>query len=167
MGESQPSNLTPSRWQRLFNLAPLWSWLLLAALAGGILGLGGFTFVYAEGGSYFSDNPESCINCHIMRDVFDGWNHGSHKAVATCNDCHTPHTFPDKYIVKGINGWNHSVAFTTGDFPEPIRITNLNRNVAQENCLYCHSDMVVAISHEGGEDPTDCLRCHAGVGHGR
>ena len=167
MGESQSNTPDSTRWQRLFRQIPFWSILLFVGLIGGIVGMGGFTFAYAEGGSYFSDNPESCVNCHIMRDVFDGWNHGSHKAVATCNDCHTPHTFPDKYLIKGINGWNHSVAFTTGDFPEPIRITDLNRNVAQENCLYCHSGMVVAISHEGGEEPTDCLRCHAGVGHGR
>ena len=38
-----------------------------------------------------------------MRGQFDGWNHSSHKAVAGCNDCHTPHRFPDKWIVKGIN----------------------------------------------------------------
>ncbi len=170
MGETEQANTTappPTRWRKLFSQAPFWSWLLLAGIIGGIIGLGSFTFVYAEGASYFSDNPEACVNCHVMREVFDGWNHSSHKAVAACNDCHSPHTFPEKYIIKGINGWNHSVAFTTGNFPEPIRITSLNREVAQENCLYCHSDMVVAISHEGSDEPTDCLRCHAGVGHGR
>ena len=157
----------PSRRQRLFSQTPLWSLLLLAGIVGAIFGMGGFTFVYAEGGSYFSNDPEACINCHVMQEVFDGWNHGSHKAVAACNDCHTPHTFPAKYIVKGINGWNHSVAFTIGDFPEPIRITALNHDVAQENCLYCHGNLVTAISHEADDNPTDCLRCHAGVGHGR
>ena len=164
--DNQTSQHTDSRWQKLFNQFPLKVWLLLAALAGGILGLGSYTFAYAEGASYFSDNPEACVNCHVMRDVYDGWNSGSHKAVATCNDCHTPHTFPGKYIVKGINGWNHSVAFTTNNFPEPIRITQLNYDVAKENCLYCHGEMVVAISHEGGAEPTDCLHCHSGVGHG-
>ncbi|HSM57232.1 MAG TPA: cytochrome c nitrite reductase small subunit [Candidatus Sulfomarinibacteraceae bacterium] len=147
------------------SLAPFWLWLLLAGIAGGVFGLGGFTFIYAEGGSYISDNPDTCVNCHVMREVHDAWNKGSHKAVAVCNDCHTPHRFPDKYIVKGLNGWNHSVAFTTGDFHEPLRITGLNYNVALENCLYCHGDFVVAMSHQGTDDPTDCLRCHSGVGH--
>jgi cytochrome c nitrite reductase small subunit len=59
------------------------------------------------------------------------------------------------------------VAFTTGNFHEPIRITAMNREVALENCLYCHGDMVVAISHEGEAEVTDCLRCHEGVGHGK
>lgn len=167
MSKSNGSDYQRFSWRRVFGYLPLWGWLALTGLIGGILGLGGFTFAYAEGGSYFSDNPQACVNCHIMQEVFDGWNHGSHKAVATCNDCHTPHTFLAKYVVKGINGWNHSVAFTTGDFPEPIQITELNRDVAQANCLYCHGSLVTAISHEGSDDPTDCLICHAGVGHGR
>lgn len=150
-----------------FSTGPFWLWLLLAAVVGGVLGLGGFTFTYAEGYSYFSDDPNACVNCHVMQDVYNGWQNGSHKAFATCNDCHTPHTFPGKYIIKGLNGWNHSVAFTTGGFHEPIRITPLNREVALENCLYCHADLVVAISHEESQSPTDCLACHAGVGHGR
>lgn len=152
---------------RWFSTTPFWTWLVIAAIGGGVLGLGGYTFLYADGGSYLSDDPAACVNCHVMRDVYDGWHNGTHKAVAACNDCHTPHRFPDKYVVKGINGWNHSVAFTRGGFHEPIRITGLNRAVALENCLYCHGDMVVAISHEAGDDPTDCLRCHEGVGHGK
>ena len=169
MDETKQSDFTAassSRWG-FFSHFPIWIWLLLAGIVGGIIGLGSFTFAYAEGTSYFLDDPQACVNCHVMQEVYDGWNHGTHKAVATCNDCHTPHTLPGKYIVKGINGWNHSVAFTTGDFPEPIQITDLNRAVAQENCLYCHGDLVIAISHEDSDEPTDCLVCHAGVGHGR
>lgn len=167
-----PANPAPPRpWlqklKRMVSAQPLWLWLLMAAGFGGILGLGGATFTFAEGYSYLSDNPDACVNCHVMRAVYNGWHNGSHKAFATCNDCHTPHTFPGKYIIKGVNGWNHSVAFTTGDFPEPIRITALNRAVALDNCLYCHADLVAAISHEASETPTDCLTCHVGVGHGR
>ncbi|MCA9989912.1 MAG: cytochrome c nitrite reductase small subunit [Ardenticatenaceae bacterium] len=160
-----PSPKRVQRWPAL-SAVPLWLWLSLAGFFGGIVGLGAFTFAYAEGGSYLSNDPAACVNCHIMREVYDGWNHGTHKAVATCNDCHTPHTFPAKYLVKGINGWNHSLAFTMGNFPEPIRITDQNRGIAQGNCLYCHGDLVSAISHEDGDDPTNCLTCHAGVGHG-
>ena len=153
-------------WSRIAAAAPLWFWLLSAGLIGGIAGLGGYTFVYAEGGSYFSDDPLSCINCHIMNEQYDGWGHGSHKNVATCNDCHTPHTFPEKYIVKGLNGWNHSVAFTTGNFHEPIQITELNRAVAIENCLYCHADFVAPINnHVVSKEPANCLACHKDVGH--
>jgi cytochrome c nitrite reductase small subunit len=151
---------------RVWALAPFRTWLLLAALIGGIVGLGVFTFAYAQGASYLSDDPSTCVNCHIMREVYDGWNHGSHKAVATCNDCHTPHSsFVAKYAVKGLNGYRHSVAFTLDNFPEPIQITTLNRNVAQNNCLYCHEAITAQMNHETSDEPTDCLHCHARVGH--
>jgi cytochrome c nitrite reductase small subunit len=152
----------------LFAVFPLWIWLAFSAMLGGVIGLGGFTFSYAQGLSYFSTDPKACVNCHIMQEVYDGWNHGSHKAVAACNDCHTPHdNIVAKYAVKGLNGLRHSVAFTTGAFPEPIRITPLNHRVTEHACLSCHGDMVSAISHEGSDDPTDCLTCHQGVGHGK
>ena len=73
------------------SFAPLWIWLVLAGLFGGIVGLGGFTVNYAQGLSYLTDDPKACANCHIMRDYYDGWNRGSHKHVAVCNDCHAPH----------------------------------------------------------------------------
>ncbi len=151
-----------------FSAIPFVAWLALFALGGGIVGLGGFTFNYAEGFSYFSDDPQACNNCHVMRPMYDGWARGSHHAVAVCNDCHTPHTsFVAKYAIKALNGFNHSKAFTLNDFPETIRITPLNRAIAYENCLYCHSEMVSLIAHEDKKDPTDCLTCHAGVGHGK
>jgi cytochrome c nitrite reductase small subunit len=129
------------------------------------VGLGAFTFTYARGYSYLSNDPQACANCHVMRDVYDAWNHSSHKAVAVCNDCHTPHDFIGKYATKAYDGWKHSLAFTTGAVPEPIRITTLNRQIAQENCLRCHGDLVEPISHTEDTHPTDCLTCHAGVGH--
>jgi len=155
-----------SRRRKLFGFLPLWGWVVIVALIGGIVGLGTYTFLYAEGTSYLSDDPQACVNCHVMRDVYSGWTKGSHKAVATCNDCHTPHTsILAKYAVKAINGVNHSLAFTTDNYPRPIRITAMNRDVAQHSCLYCHSDLVSTISHENTADPTDCLRCHGRVGH--
>ena len=144
--------------------------LVLVGVVGGIFGIGTFTFLYAEGYSYFSNDPDACVNCHVMRDVYDRWSHSSHRRIAVCNDCHTPHRYPDAYVIKGINGWNHSVAFTTGNFPEPIQITELNRRVVLENCQYCHGDFVAPIlndetGHEATEDLNNCLRCHSGVGH--
>ncbi|MCG3141867.1 MAG: hypothetical protein HDKAJFGB_03201 [Anaerolineae bacterium] len=142
--------------------------LVIAFFAGAILFLSGFTFVYAQGYSYLVDDPAACANCHIMRDQYDGWNRSPHHAVATCNDCHTPHdSIIAKYAVKGLNGFNHSKAFTLGDFVEPIRITELNREVTQGACLACHGDMVSEILHADANKPTDCLTCHAGVGHGK
>ena len=62
--------------------------LLLCALVGLALGSGGFAFYYGEGLSYMSSDPKTCVNCHIMRDQYDGWSKASHHAVAGCNDCH-------------------------------------------------------------------------------
>lgn len=137
----------------------------LALLFGGVIGLALFTPSYAEGTSYLSDDPASCRNCHVMNDVYDAWSRGPHKAVATCNDCHIPHSFPDKYVVKALNGFNHSLAFTLQNFPEPIRITPFNKMVALGNCRACHGDLVSLVDHQGQTDEEDCTRCHASTGH--
>lgn len=140
--------------------------MIVVGLLGCIAGLGGFTFTYAKGGSYLTDDPSACANCHIMRPVYDAWLKGSHKAVATCNDCHTPHySLLAKYAIKGLNGVRHSWAFTSGDFPEPIRITAMDRDIAQNNCIGCHGDLTSLINHGGNKESVDCLLCHSRVGH--
>lgn len=159
-----------------------WSkrWLLLAALLGGLVGLGGFTFKYAEGLSYLSSDPKACVNCHIMNDQFDSWRKGPHHAAATCYDCHLPVGFPEKYLAKGRNGWHHSVGFTfqpsssTGApdeklfFREPIRIKDANSQILQDNCLRCHGELVheVVRGSTWSDGAIRCVHCHRGVGHG-
>ncbi len=151
---------------RIARALPVWAWIGLFALAGGLVGIGGFTFFHAEALSYLSDDPRACANCHVMREVYDAWNHGSHKAVATCNDCHTPHySIVAKYFVKAYNGWNHSKAFTLNEIPEPIRIVSFDRGIAYDNCIACHADMVSQMAHVDDPNPTDCLKCHWYVGH--
>ena len=127
-------------------MPPRRHWTIAAAVAIGLaLGLGGFTFVYARGASYLTNDPEACGNCHIMREHLGAWVKSSHHAVATCNDCHTPHNFIGKYVTKASNGFWHSFYFTTGRFPDPLRITEGNREVTEGTCRYCHGDIVDAI----------------------
>ena len=142
--------------------------LVPCVLAGVALGTGAFTVRYAEGFSYLSNDPKACVNCHIMREQYDGWQKASHHAVATCNDCHVPHELVPKYLVKAENGIRHSKGFTLQDFPEPIRIRPKNARVLQENCLDCHRDVVQEIVAHGsaGDATNNCVRCHASVGHG-
>ena len=143
-------------------------WLVLAAAGGVLVGVSGFTFVYAEGGSYLSNDPRACVNCHIMRSQFDAWQGASHRAAATCADCHLPHEFPQKYVMKALNGFNHSKAFTLQNFPEPIRITPRNAYYLQENCVRCHGSLahdLVAEGTSGGQE-IECAHCHSAVGHG-
>jgi cytochrome c nitrite reductase small subunit len=137
----------------------------LAFLFGGVVGLGLFTTSYAEGTSYLSDDPASCRNCHVMNDVYDAWLKAPHHAVATCNDCHIPHDFPAKYVVKAMNGFNHSLAFTLQNFHEPIQITPPNKVVALNNCGYCHGTVMTLVEHGGQDEFLDCTRCHASIGH--
>ena len=153
--------------------------LLLGAITAGLtIGLGAFTFVYARGYSYLTNDPGACANCHIMREHVDAWNKSTHRAVATCNDCHTPHDLVGKYTVKAKNGFWHSFYFTTGRFPDPLRITEGNRGVTEESCRYCHAQITVAIdpgvharpatAHVSAmrtAEPASCVRCHRYVGH--
>lgn len=139
---------------------------VVVALAAGIaLGVGGYTFVYARGASYLTNDPAACVNCHVMREQFDGWVASSHRAVAVCNDCHTPPGLVAKYTTKALNGFWHSFAFTTGRFPEPIRINARNRAVTEAACRHCHAAVVEAIDPHGGRGGLVCTRCHDSVGH--
>lgn len=131
---------------------------------GAAVGLGLYTFVYAKGYSYLLDDPAACANCHVMNPQYDGWIKSSHHAVATCNDCHTPHGLVGKYVTKAINGWNHSLAFTTGSFHEPIRATAMNERIARQACAKCHQPILESM-HVGSDEARDCVQCHDAVGH--
>ncbi len=144
-------------------------WLLgvLCVALGILIGIGGFTFQYAEGLSYLSNDPRACVNCHVMQENYDSWLRASHHSAATCNDCHVPHAFPEKYLVKALNGWNHSKAFTLQDFIQPIRIRSLNLNVLQHNCIKCHEIAVseIAAHADVQKGIARCTDCHRSVGH--
>ena len=141
---------------------------LLCCLLGTLLGAGGFTFREAEGLSYLGNASETCANCHIMRDHYAGWQKASHHAVATCNDCHVPHAFIPKYLVKGENGFSHSKAFTLQNFPEPIQIRPQSARIVQHNCVRCHGGLVseMLAKSRGADKTFTCARCHDRVGHG-
>jgi cytochrome c nitrite reductase small subunit len=138
----------------------------VAVLLGMAAGVGGYTFVYARGASYLTDDPGACANCHVMTEQLEGWVRSSHRAVAACNDCHTPPGLVAKYLTKAQNGFWHSVAFTSGRFPEPIRITARNRDVTERACRKCHADVVEAIDHvPAAGQRLSCIGCHRSVGH--
>ena len=140
--------------------------VLLGCLVGAAFGIGGYTFIYAKGASYLTNDPAACANCHIMRDHYNSWIQSSHRSVATCNDCHTPANFIGKYATKANNGFWHSYAFTTGRYPDPIRIKGYNRKIAEAACRKCHQQLVTGIEgpHRDAER-LSCIRCHGAVGH--
>lgn len=154
-------------------------WLLVAVLVGVPAGVGLVTFGYADGLSYLSNDPVACVNCHIMTDQFESWRKGPHHAVATCNGCHVPPAFPQKYLAKALNGYHHSLGFTMQPsapdepgvqpfFREPIQIKAGNSQILQDNCLRCHGAFVHEIVRGStwDQDAIRCVHCHRGVGHG-
>jgi cytochrome c nitrite reductase small subunit len=90
--------------------------LALTAIIGALLGVGIFTFGYGQGASYLSSDPRGCINCHVMQDHFNAWQHSSHQHVAVCNDCHLPHHPLKKWVTKADNGFFHSLGVHVGEF---------------------------------------------------
>lgn len=141
---------------------------VLSLLVGVTAGVGGYTFWYAKGASYLSNDPRACVNCHIMQDHFDAWQKASHHSVATCNSCHVPHDFAGKYLSKMINGYHHSRAFTLQNFHEPIQITPRNAAILQQNCVECHAGVLADGQVHGSPSGQvlNCVKCHADVGHG-
>jgi cytochrome c nitrite reductase small subunit len=139
--------------------------IIVAGIVGCAVGVGSYTFVYAKGYSYLTNDPEACANRHVMQEQFDGWARSSHHAVAVCNDCHTPPGVIPKYLTKARNGFWHSFYFTTGRFPEPIQITPRNLNVTESACRKCHQSVVEAIDPLAGSSRLACVACHRSVGH--
>jgi cytochrome c nitrite reductase small subunit len=149
---------------------------ILGALLGSLGGAAGYTARYAEATSYLSDNPKTCINCHIMNEQYNGWSSSPHARNATCNDCHVPHdSIFSKYYVKAEHGYRHSKRFTFQNFHEPIQINEHSREVVNENCIRCHESMTHEVRTAARADQpgaagisggVDCIRCHSSVAHG-
>lgn len=140
----------------------------VSILMGVVVGLGFYTFVYAKGYSYLTNNPAACTNCHVMQAEYDAWIKSSHRRAATCNDCHTPHNLIGKYAVKANNGFWHSFYFTTGRFPDNIEITKFDHQVTENACRRCHENITAAIDGNvvhGKAQGLQCTRCHSSVGH--
>ncbi len=144
--------------------APSIAAFALASTIGLGIGVGGYTFVYAKGASYLTNDPAACANCHIMGDHYAAWLKSSHRAVAGCNDCHTPPGLVPKLATKASNGFWHSFAFTTGRHPDPLCIKPRNRAVTERACRKCHQEIVEAIEAPG-QGELSCVRCHEAVGH--
>ena len=123
---------------------PPQGWGRVAAIIGGaMLGLLFYIVYISNAVSYLSDNPETCVNCHIMAPEFATWAHSSHREVAHCNDCHVPHNNVfNKYYFKAKDGMRHAYMFTMRMEPQTIFIREEGKHVVQQNCLRCHDKLV-------------------------
>jgi cytochrome c nitrite reductase small subunit len=137
-------------------------------------GLGSYTLYVSNAISYLSDDPKTCVNCHVMAPQFATWQHSSHREVASCNDCHVPQdNIFNTYFFKAKDGLRHATIFTLRGEEQVIKITTLSIEVVQDNCKRCHdnlndkvSTLVSAQQANHGEGKL-CWDCHREVPHGR
>lgn len=142
-------------------------------LSGIIAGIGFLIFHISRASSYLSDDPKTCINCHVMYPQYATWSHSSHREAALCNDCHVPQdNFFRTYYFKAMDGLRHSSIFTMRWEPQIIQIKEAGRNVVQENCIRCHRDMadmvsIVEVTSDNYEEGKGkrCWDCHREVPH--
>lgn len=154
---------------RLILPPPQWR-LPVAVVSGALFGIVGAILIISNAVSYASDEPEACINCHVMNTHYVTWQKGSHARVATCNDCHVPHdNVFRKYGFKAMDGLRHSAMFTFRLEPQVIRIHSMGSAVVQENCLRCHGNKfseAMPSQHPEIEGRV-CWTCHKETPHGK
>jgi len=131
-------------------------------------------FYISNAYSYLSDNPETCINCHVMTPQYATWERSSHGRVASCNDCHVPQgNVIEKYYFKASDGLRHATMFTLRLEPQVIRIKDAGKKAVQENCIRCHENQIHPISLRAvsgkaiEQESTYCWDCHRETPHGK
>ncbi|TSA26783.1 MAG: cytochrome c nitrite reductase small subunit [Bacteroidetes bacterium] len=147
----------------------------VSVLMGLFVGLGVYAFYISKAPSYLSDNPETCINCHVMNPQFNDWAHSSHRTVATCNDCHVPHdNLVHKYLFKMQDGLRHATIYTFRAEAQSIYILDEGKKAVQENCIRCHKRVVgmeymiaVQPNYQTALTHRTCLDCHRETPHSR
>jgi cytochrome c nitrite reductase small subunit len=156
-------------------LIPPLPWRLpVAILLGIFFGLGILVLYLSKAGSYLSDDPKACVNCHVMNPQYANWAHDAHSRVTTCNDCHVPQTdFFNKYFFKAKDGLKHAYAFTFRLEPQVIIMEKETRPMIGGNCIRCHTETVqkeflkpvLPLYHNHLEERY-CLDCHRFIPHG-
>ncbi len=147
---------------------------LIPVLLGIMIGLGCYTLYISKAGSYLSDDPKACVNCHIMAPEYATWFHSSHGRNTTCNDCHVPHdNIARTYFFKAMDGARHASIYALEMEPQTIKILAPGKKVVQENCIRCHTELnevvktaqvTAPMAHEGNGKL--CWDCHRDVPHG-
>ena len=157
-------------------LIPPKSWQpAVVVLLGAITALVIYIAKLANVGSYLTDNPQACINCHVMTTEYITWSHSAHRTVATCNDCHVPHNnLFEQYAFKAKDGLYHATVYTLRTEPQAIVMHEAGQKVVQENCIRCHSEQVTdaktaswVVSHNDDRLSRTCWECHRETPHGR
>lgn len=153
---------------------PQWKLPVLVSL-GIFVGLGFYVLYLSKAASYLSDDPKTCVNCHVMAPQYATYQHSSHREVATCNDCHVPqNNVFNKYFFKAKDGLRHATMFALRMEPEVIFILEEGKKVVHNNCIRCHSQQLTdpklaaqVPNHAHNTQDRVCWECHREVPHGR
>ena len=146
----------------------------LFVIGGMVTGLLGYTLYVSRAHSYLSDEPATCVNCHIMAPFYQSWSHSSHAQWTTCNDCHVPQdNFFSKYAFKAKDGLYHAAVFTVRGEPQVIRPRDASYEVIMNNCIRCHTQLNTEFVKTGMISYSDvkdgkgkaCWDCHTEVPH--
>ena len=163
--------------EKLTSILPSRNWKIFAIIVLGVIcGLGAYTVYASRFGSYLSDDPATCTNCHIMGPYYATWSHSSHSRNTTCNDCHVPHeNAVKKWFFKGKDGMRHAAIFTMRGEPQVIKAIDESASVIMDNCIRCHTQLNTEFVKTGkidydrvkeGEGKA-CWDCHRDVAHGK
>lgn len=145
-------------------------------ISGAFVGIFIYTFITSRAYTYLSDDPATCVNCHVMAPYYATWLHSSHGKDATCNDCHIPQdNYFNKYFVKGLNGYRHAAVFTKRTEEQAMTAIPMNSQALMNNCIRCHtqlnSEFVETGRHTWKEmqeiGGSVCWDCHRDVPHTR
>ncbi len=149
--------------------------ILGIVIAGIFCGLVAYLGYASRAASYLSDDPKTCVNCHIMGTYYATWQHSSHARNTTCNDCHVPHdSFFKKWFFKAKDGLRHATIFALRKEPQVIQAIDASAEVIMNNCIRCHSQLNQEIVNAGQITFSDvrcdngkaCWDCHREVPHG-
>lgn len=158
---------------RLITPPPNWR-IPVIVLSGVFAGITAYALLVSNAVSYMSDNPATCVNCHVMGPQYATWFHSSHRENATCNDCHVPQdNIIRHYVFKAGDGLRHATIFTLDTTPDPIVMHEAGQRVVQANCQRCHDHTNQHVT--AGQTNWDqaqkgqgnlCWDCHRDVPHG-
>lgn len=145
-------------------------------ITGAFVGLFIYSFTVSRAYSYLSDNPRTCVNCHVMSSYYATWTHSSHSRNATCIDCHVPHNnIFNKYFFKAKDGLRHSYVFTMRGEKTAMQAIEASSQVIMNNCIRCHSQLNQEFVKTGhmtfketkANNGHACWDCHREVPHTR
>jgi len=110
-----------------------------------------------------SEQPDFCVQCHVMESEYQAWSHAGAHRRKKCVDCHLPNeNAATHYVWKAIDGLKDVAFFYSGHVPDQIELTSHGEKVLQRNCVRCHEMAVSMIDTE-----RQCWSCHRRISHQR